>query len=150
MSRKRIYIAGPISKGDLAHNINQASKAFRTLADAGFAPFCPHWSVYSGVDAAQLYEQRDDSGYSIVAEDGEAITDVMAKASAQGNGMSHADWLAVDLAWVAVSDAVLRLPGESTGADIEMAEALRLGIPVFTSIPDLLGTAWAFGTGDGY
>jgi Rrf2 family protein len=33
--RKRVYIAGPISKGDLAHNINQATAAFVALAKAG-------------------------------------------------------------------------------------------------------------------
>ena len=49
-------------------------------------------------------------------------------------------WLAVDLVFVERSDAVLRLPGESTGADMEVRHALAKGIPVFTEITDLL--AW--------
>jgi len=44
----------------------------------------------------------------------------------------------MDLEWLAKCDAVLRLPGESKGADIEKDYALSLGIPVFFSIDDLL------------
>ncbi len=46
----------------------------------------------------------------------------------------YEDWLQMDLAWVTVAEAVLRLPGVSAGADRETALALQLGIPVFTSI----------------
>lgn len=40
------------------------------------------------------------------------------------------DWMKSDLALVAKSDVILRLPGISPGADKEESEALRLGIPV--------------------
>jgi hypothetical protein len=50
----------------------------------------------------------------------------------------YEDWLQLDLAWVAVSDAVLRLPGESSGADRETALAARLGIPVYHDLGTLL------------
>lgn len=46
-------------------------------------------------------------------------------------------WIDVDLVWVAVSDALLRLPGDSRGADREVAHAESLGIPVYHSIDDL-------------
>jgi hypothetical protein len=36
-------------------------------------------------------------------------------------------------------DAVLRLPGESTGADQDVAIAHRRGLPVFTSVEDIPG-----------
>ncbi|MBN1394765.1 MAG: DUF4406 domain-containing protein [Pirellulales bacterium] len=49
----------------------------------------------------------------------------------------HATWMEIELPWVAVADAVLRLPGESVGADIEVDHAERLGIPVFHTIGDL-------------
>lgn len=122
--RRMVYIAGPISKGDLAHNINQATDAFAKLARAGLAPLCPQWSAYSG--EAKL----SATGGSVYAV-----------ASAVGCGLSHADWLAVDLAFVARSDAVLRLPGESVGADMETALARERGIPVFDSVADVI--AWA-------
>ena len=46
-------------------------------------------------------------------------------------------WLELDLRWLEVSDAVLRLPGRSAGPDREVAHAARLGIPDFTSIDAL-------------
>ncbi len=41
------------------------------------------------------------------------------------------DW---DLEWLAQCDCVLRLSGVSRGADIEVQEAIRLGVPVYYSI----------------
>lgn len=35
-----------------------------------------------------------------------------------------------DLAWISKCDVLLRLPGESVGADREVEEAHRLGVPV--------------------
>lgn len=123
--RKKVYIAGPITKGDLCHNINQATAAFVALAKAGFAPFCPHWSVYA----------KPVTRFHGV---------VCCEATTSGNDeMEHADWMGVDLPWVAASDAVLRLPGESTGADMEVDHALSLGIPVFDDVEHLL--RWARG-----
>ena len=49
----------------------------------------------------------------------------------------HATWMEVELPWVSVADAVLRLPGESVGADLEADHARKLGVPVFRSIVDL-------------
>lgn len=48
-----------------------------------------------------------------------------------------ATWYALDLAWLAVCEAVLRLPGESFGADVEVSEANRLGIPVYYRVEDV-------------
>ena len=43
------------------------------------------------------------------------------------------DWIYVqDLPWVRVSEIVLRLPGQSIGAEVELTEARRCGIPVVT------------------
>ncbi len=56
-----------------------------------------------------------------------------------GETIPHATWMEIELPWVAVADALLRLPGESLGADIEAVEARRLGIPVFAAIADLVG-----------
>jgi hypothetical protein len=46
-------------------------------------------------------------------------------------------WIGIDLEFVRRCDAVLRLPGESSGADRETALAERLRIPVFRSIEEL-------------
>lgn len=50
-------------------------------------------------------------------------------------------WYAYDLATLARCDAVLRLPGASTGADREVEFAVEIGKPVFTSKAELY--AWA-------
>ena len=125
MTRKRIYIAGAITRGVLADNVNRATRAFYELFAAGFAPFCPHWSVYAKECCVADWE------HSRVVCYGSAQPD---------NRMAHGDWLDLDLAWVAVAEAVLRLPGESTGADAEVAHAKSLGIPVFHSIDE--AKAW--------
>ncbi len=54
-----------------------------------------------------------------------------------GGEYPHDLWMEIELPWVAVADALLRLPGESLGADLEVARAEALGIPVFTSVADL-------------
>lgn len=129
--RRRVYIAGPISKGDLAHNVNQATAAFVALAKAGFAPMCPHWSVYC--KPAQRASVRDRV---LLHHDREGV---FCEATAMGaTDMTHADWMGIDLPWVEVSDAVLRLPGESVGAEMEVACAQERGIPVFLSVDDLV------------
>jgi len=48
------------------------------------------------------------------------------------------DWVKVDLEWVASCDCVLRLDGESKGADMEVELALKLNIPVYYSLEELL------------
>lgn len=50
---------------------------------------------------------------------------------------SYERWMEWCLAMVGVADVVLRLPGESAGADREAAEARRLGKPVVYSIDEL-------------
>lgn len=108
--RFRIYVAGPISKGDLRHNVQQARDAGGQLLKAGFAPFVPHLSCYWAGDTPEVLP----------------------------SGTTHEDWLGMDLPWVAVSDAVLRLPGESKGADAEVALARQLGIPVYHEVLSLI------------
>lgn len=50
----------------------------------------------------------------------------------------YKDWIALDLEWLPVCDALIRLHGESPGADREVAEAQRLGIPVYQSVAALI------------
>jgi hypothetical protein len=49
----------------------------------------------------------------------------------------YAQWLEYDNEWVPLCDAVLRFPGESSGADAEVVLAKSHGIPVFMSEEDL-------------
>lgn len=47
-------------------------------------------------------------------------------------------WLALDNEFLPFCNAVLRLPGESNGADQEVLLAERLSIPVFTDMDELI------------
>jgi nucleoside 2-deoxyribosyltransferase len=49
----------------------------------------------------------------------------------------YQDWIANDMEFVRRADALLRFPGESPGADGEVALAEELGIPVFYTVEDL-------------
>lgn len=118
--KKRIYIAGPITKGDMLHNIQQAEQAFRQLYELGFAPWIPHLSVY--YESAE--RERHEEWYNKV------------RATADAYAGDDINWIDIDLAWVHAADGVLRLPGESKGADKEVAYALDHEIPVFYSVED--------------
>jgi len=122
--RKRIYIACPISKGDLLHNIRQADNAHVALMRAGYAPFNPALSSYLGSCKKVLAEPVLHEGY-------------YAQATPLPMGTTHEDWMDMDLPWVAVSDGVLRLPGESVGADQETEFATKKKIPVFYNIEQI-------------
>lgn len=127
----RVYLASPISVGNLFDNINTAIDCFHRLRREGLAPLCPALSVFAGgcwLDA----DYEPDAGDSVA---------VVAKAARLPRGTKHSDWMDVDLPWVSVSDCVLRLPGESRGADEEVAWARARGIPVFDTEAALL--EWA-------
>lgn len=49
----------------------------------------------------------------------------------------YEDWIKIDLEWVKVCDCILRLSGESKGADNEIEFARSLGLPVFFSAEEL-------------
>jgi len=72
-----------------------------------------------------------NEGYAVIAPLANHFQDLMFPRHAN-------DWLGVDLRMVQVSDVLLRLPGESAGADIEVGHALRVGVPVAYGIEDLL------------
>lgn len=50
---------------------------------------------------------------------------------------AYETWLRIDMEWLRASDAMVRLPGPSAGADMEEAEARRTGIPVYGSVAEL-------------
>jgi hypothetical protein len=51
---------------------------------------------------------------------------------------TYDEWIEYDLQWVRACDCVLRLEGESKGADMEVAFAKKHGIPVYYSIEELI------------
>lgn len=58
----------------------------------------------------------------------------------QQHPQPYETWMQLDFAWLAVCDAIVRLPGASSGADREVDRARQLGIPVYFSVEEFLAT----------
>jgi hypothetical protein len=112
--KTRVYVAGPITKpkGRLQAKIDMARAAGLALLRAGYSPMVPHLTCFFASNEPEILPA----------------------------GTVHEDWYSVDLPWVAVSQAVLRLPGESRGADLETDLAFELDIPVYYDLPSLLAS----------
>jgi len=51
---------------------------------------------------------------------------------------TYEEWMKLDLEWLKACDCVLRLDGESPGADREVAAAQAAGMGVFHSVADVI------------
>jgi len=98
---KRVYIAGPYSKGDQAQNVRRVLDFAEVVANCGMIPFVPHLSHFW-----HLVHPHDIDF-----------------------------WYAYDLEWLKQCDILVRLSGESRGADEEVMWAREWDIPVIIS-PD--------------
>lgn len=100
----KVYVAGPITKGDQFLNVRAAFDAASQLLRAGHTPFVPHANCFWHMIHPESYE----------------------------------DWCRWDNEWLLACDAVVRLSGDSPGADAEVALAMRNQIPVWYSVEGLL------------
>lgn len=98
--KKKIYIAGPYTKGDVAVNVRNAIEAASEVAEWGCWPFLPHLTHFWHLVSPRPYEF----------------------------------WCELDNQFLPHCDELIRLPGESTGSDREVALAESLGIPVFLGL----------------
>jgi len=53
------------------------------------------------------------------------------------NPLPYDIWMEIDYAWIDSCDCLLRLPGESNGADLEVKYAEEKGMPIFYSVEEL-------------
>lgn len=102
-AKTRVYVAGPLSKGDVAMNVRLACKAGFELLSHGYSPFVPHLTHLQHM----LYP------------------------------MPYEAWMEQDRQWLLLCHAMLRLPGESAGAQQEELWAIEAGIPVFRTTLEL-------------
>ena len=49
----------------------------------------------------------------------------------------YQDWIEADLEWIKSCDCLLRIGGESEGADTEVKSAKEIGIPIYYSLDEL-------------
>jgi hypothetical protein len=101
---RKVYVAGPYTKGDVAVNVRKAITAGEVLAQEGFIPFIPHlthfWHLIHPHDVEYWYQY--------------------------------------DMHWLECCDCLLRLDGDSKGADEEMRRMIELGRPCFLDIDSLV------------
>jgi len=81
--------------------------------------------TYNWYIAVEVYRRLILAGYSVFCP-------ALSMNCPDNMLIDHATWLEQDLPWVAASDMVLRLPGESKGADMETEFARERGIPVLS------------------
>ncbi len=97
-----IYVAGPMSRGDLVQHIRGAVFVADQIYAAGGQAFLPQLSVLYQLVSPRSYEE----------------------------------WMTTDFRWIDRCDAVLRLEGESLGADREMKYAKQIGRRIFNNVED--------------
>jgi hypothetical protein len=100
--RYRVYVAGPYSSNPVGCT-RDAVHVAEALWDAGYAPYVPHLTMLWDLISPHECTSLDDQPF----------------------------YLELDFQWLADCDVVVRLPGQSIGADREVALAKKLGIPVF-------------------
>ena len=84
--------------------------------------------------AAMIADELLDLGFAVYVPYWNAVQDMIAP-------RDYDFWLAHDLEWLAVCDVLLRLPGDSPGADAEVHRARELGKYVYFDIEELLEAA---------
>lgn len=93
-----VYIAGPMTLGDMADNIRRAVRAAESVLAWGGIPYVPQTTFFWHLISPHVHDY----------------------------------WMSLDLPWLARCDVVIRLDGASVGADMEVAEANTLQLPVVT------------------
>jgi hypothetical protein len=114
-----ILIAGPYRSGTgddpdlMAQNLKRLETAAWPIFRAGHIPMIGEWVALPVLDSAGGYGPLDPLAGRVMYPTAERL-------------LAHCD-------------AVLRLPGESTGADQDVAIARKRGIPVYERIEDVPG-----------
>ena len=105
-----VYLAGPLSVGDLRENIQKAMEQATRLMQEGYVVVIPHLDQY-------LQDFWDEVGINM--------------------DWGYEEWLAFDFELLAKCDVLFRMPGESPGADQEVAFAMGRMIDVVHSEMEL-------------
>jgi hypothetical protein len=114
-----ILIAGPYASGTngnpelMRRNLDKLEQAAWPIFKAGHVPMIGEWVALPVLSSAGASGATDPLAQQVMYPTAERL-------------LQHCD-------------AVLRLPGESTGADQDVAIARQRGIPVYTSLDDVPG-----------
>lgn len=105
------------------------------------------------VYVAGPYSSDPEAGVAAAIEAGNRLLDLglypviphMSHYLHQAKPRAYEVWMRMDFALLRRCDALLRLPGESSGADREVALARSLGLPVYACVEALAATFSAVG-----
>lgn len=117
MTAQLILIAGPYQSGTggdpaaMAVNLRRLEEAAWPIFERGHVPMIGEWVALPVLASMGADGPADPRAQDVLYPTAERL-------------LAHCD-------------AVLRLPGESTGADNDVAIARRRGIPVYTSVEDI-------------
>jgi hypothetical protein len=123
MTALMILIAGPYRSGTnddpvlLRRNLDRLEAAAWPIFRAGHLPMIGEWVALPVLASAGVTDVAHPLAADVMYPTAERLLDRC--------------------------DAVLRLPGDSRGADQDVAIARRLGIPVYTSLTEVPGVAGA-------
>jgi hypothetical protein len=112
-----ILIAGPYQSGTngdpalMRRNLKRLEQAAWPIFEAGHVPMIGEWVALPVLDSAGATGPEDPLAEQVMYPTAQRL-------------LQHCD-------------AVLRLPGQSTGADQDVAIARERGIPVYTSISEI-------------
>lgn len=95
-------------------------------------------SPYTQGDVAVNVKRQMDAANELMDLGFAPFAPLMSHFQHMAHPRSYAEWIQLDWEWLTVCDAVLRLPGDSIGANNEVAVAVARGIPVFYSIDELV------------
>lgn len=97
-------------------------------------------SPYTIGDTALNVKTQIDAGNELINLGFAPFLPLLSHFQHMAHPQPYEKWLQLDMQWLYVCDCVLRLPGESSGADKEVEMAELLDIPVYYSIEELVKT----------
>ena len=106
----KIYVAGPYTAQTIderRENVNRAIDVAIHIFKKGHFPYIPHLTHFVDERAKEI-----------------------------GIDLQWDDYIAWDLAWLELCDALLML-GSSKGADMELEHAKKLGLRIFSSVEEI-------------
>ncbi len=95
---------------------------------------------YTGGDVARNVAEAMRAADALIRADCAPYVPHLSHFQHMAHPQSYDVWLELDFEWLAVCDALLRLPGHSPGADAEVSWCEEHGVPVLHSLDGL--TSW--------
>ncbi len=108
-NRTRVYIAGPMTNGGRGYDMGKIHEAIRAYCQLIRRGFVPH--------CPQLTVFAD---------------------FLEPGGVPYDEWLELDMCYIDDCDVLLRLDGDSKGADRECAYAVSIGKPIICGLGKFL------------